>query len=56
MVAIIGFLIILIVGGAFLMLSPESVPQEVSEFGAPIFSAGLIGLIIYAILRAFHVI
>lgn len=33
------------------MLSPESVPQQISEFGPSIFGAGLIGLIIYGILR-----
>jgi len=56
MVAIIAILIVLIVIGSFLMLSPESIPEQVGEFGGPIFGAGLVGLIIFVILRMFGVI
>jgi len=56
MIGIVAFLIILIVAGSFLILSPESVPNQISEFGTPILSAGLIGLIIIAVLKFFGIV
>lgn len=56
MKGIIAFLIILIVGGAFLILSPESVPRQIADFGTSILSAGLIGLVIVAILKFFGIV